>query len=61
MYNPNDATHVLTIRVSEAEYQQLKKIVDGRRYHWPRVTVSSKARDMIAYCLRHELDRFKKE
>lgn len=61
MYGKNDATKVLTIRVSEAEYQQLKAIIDNRRYHWPRVTMSSKAREMIAYCLRNELERFKRE
>ena len=61
MYGANDADKVLTIRISQSEYDQLKAIVDNRRWHWPRVTVSSKAREMIAYCLKHEMDRFKEE
>lgn len=61
MYGPNDADKVLTIRISQSEYDQLKAIVDNRRWHWPRVTVSSKAREMIVYCLNHQMERFKEE
>lgn len=61
MYGPNDADKVVTIRISESEYQQIKDIVENRKWHWPRVTISSKIREMIVYCLNYEKERFKED
>lgn len=61
MYGTNDADKVVTIRISESEYQQIKAIIDSRRYHWPRVTISSKIRQMIIFCLTQHPDKFKED
>ncbi len=59
MYGENDATRVVTIRISEKEYKQLKELVDHDRYTYPKPTISNKARRMIQYCLRECPERFK--
>ena len=61
MYGTNDADKAVTIRISESEYQQIKAIIDNRQWHWPRVTISPKIREMIVYCLNEHADRFKED
>ena len=61
MYGENDATKVITVRISEAEYLKLQKIVKKHSQEWyPRVTTSYMVRKMIEYCLNKEIDPCKK-
>ncbi len=58
MYGENDATKIITIRISESEYQELKELVRNDNGWYPRPTISSKARKMIQFCLKEHKDRF---
>ena len=62
MYGENDATKVITIRISEAEYDNLQKVVKQHEREWyPRVTTSYMVRKMIEYCLIKGIDPCKKK
>lgn len=59
MYGKNDAVKVITIRISQAEYDKLSALVKKHHQRWyPRVTLSSMARRLIAYCLDKGIDPF---
>ena len=60
MYGANDATKVVTIRISEQEYKEIQKIVQKNRDRWyPRFTTSSVIRMMIQYGIQHQPDSTK--
>lgn len=55
MYGENDATKVVTIRISEQEYQEIQKIIQKNRNRWyPRFTTSSVIRMMIQYGIKNQ-------
>lgn len=61
MYGENDATKVITVRISEAEYQKLQEVVKKHDREWyPRVTTSYMVRRMIEHCLKNDIDPCKK-
>lgn len=53
---------VVTLRLTETEYQDLSKYVDSaaKKSYWPRKTISSCAGEMIRYCLKNNIDVFKR-
>ena len=55
-----EANKVVTIRLSQSEYNKLSALVSKHSQRWfRRVTVSSMARNLIAYCLDKGIDPFK--
>lgn len=59
MYGENDATKVITIRISEKEYKELKEVVNKNKHRfYPRPTISAEARRMIQFCLEKHKDHF---
>ncbi len=60
MHNHDDATKVVTIRISEPEYTKLQEIVNKNRNRWyPRFTTSSVIRMLIQYGLEHSKEAIK--
>lgn len=54
----NDKSKVVTLRLTNAEYNQLVIVVEkaSKKSYFPRKTVSKVAGDMIVYCLRKGID-----
>lgn len=57
-YDENAKTKVVTLRMTQKEYNQLQKLVDqlSKKSYWPRKTVSSVASAMVRHCLDNNVD-----
>ena len=57
-FDDNAKTKVVTLRMTQKEYDQLQKKVDqlSKESYWPRKTVSSVASAMVRHCLNNNVD-----
>lgn len=57
-YDDRAKTKVVTLRMSQKEYDQLQELVVklSKKSYWPRKTVSSVASAMVCHCLKNNVD-----